>query len=69
MRRKKHATISVVLALSACLCLAATPEDDYRDWPREYSGKQGGKLLMYQPQVIAWEDHTRIEARAAEARG
>ena len=66
MRRKpQHVAIPSVLALSACLCLAAAPEDDYRDWPREYSGKQGGKLLMYQPQVISWEDHTRIEARAA----
>ncbi len=66
MRRKQpHVTLAVVLALSACLCLAAAPEDDYRDWPREYSGKQGGKLLLYQPQVITWEDHTRLEARAA----
>ncbi len=66
MRRKQqHVAVPVVLALSACLCLAAAPEDDYRDWPREYSGKQGGKLLLYQPQIIAWEDHARLEARAA----
>lgn len=66
MRRKQqHIAIAVVLVLSACLCLAAAPEDDYRDWPREYSDKQGGKLLLYQPQIITWDDHTRLEARAA----
>lgn len=34
-------------------------------WPREYSNEAGAKLVMYQPQVTAWESAKRLEARVA----
>jgi len=34
-------------------------------WPREYSNEAGANLLLYQPQVTAWEGAKRLEARVA----
>ena len=67
MRVRIRLTLALVLALSAGLCTLADTEDDYKEWPREYSGEKGGRMLMYQPQVISWKDHSVLEARAAVA--
>ena len=42
-----------------------TPEAS--DWPREYVAKNGSRLLLFQPQLMAWEGWERLEARAAVA--
>ncbi len=35
-------------------------------WPREYSAS-GQKLIVYQPQVDSWEDHSKLHYRAVVA--
>src|SRR5215475_3476787 len=35
-------------------------------WPRTYE-KNGDTVVMYQPQIDSWKDHTKIRFRAAVA--
>jgi len=44
---------------------AATEED--QAWPREFVGEKGGKALVYQPQIVAWDDFSSLHARVAVA--
>ncbi len=37
------------------------------DWPREITGGDGAKAVLYQPQVTSWNEFQRIEARVAVA--
>ena len=53
--------------LSLALLLATGILSQEQDWPREYPGADGGKLVLYQPQVETWEAQSRIHARLALA--
>jgi hypothetical protein len=37
------------------------------DWPREFQGEQGGRLLMYAPQIERWDNFNRVVTRVAIA--
>ena len=68
-------TKNLMFLITACAVLAVVlpttaqenPEDwsGVQVWPREYSNEAGAKLVMYQPQVTAWESAKRLEARIA----
>ena len=36
-------------------------------WPREFKGKNGGKLVMYAPQIENWDKFEKLQARFAVA--
>ena len=36
-------------------------------WPREFVGEKGGRALIYQPQIVAWDDFSALHARVAVA--
>jgi hypothetical protein len=68
MRRK------ILILWAGCLVAAtagvpqATDEGVWDpDWPREFIGENGGKLVMYQPQVTAWRNYETLEGRTAVA--
>jgi hypothetical protein len=43
-------------------------EEGFSDpWPREITGENGGKALVYQPQVIGWEEFAVLRMRVAAA--
>ncbi len=44
---------------------ASAPEE--LTWPRTYTYPKGEKLVLYQPQVTAWPEHTRLKALVALA--
>ncbi|MEE9568090.1 MAG: hypothetical protein V3W37_01790 [Candidatus Binatia bacterium] len=37
------------------------------NWPREYSDKDGAKVVMYQPQIESWSEYSHLKARVAVA--
>ncbi len=44
-----------------------TPEVTEIQWPREFKGKDGAKLVMYAPQIEKWDKFSNIRARLAIA--
>ena len=38
---------------------------EIRSWPRTYATERDEKLVVYQPQIISWDDHDEVEARLA----
>lgn len=40
-------------------------EDDPDGWPRSFDTSDGGKMILYQPQVTAWDDFKTIDALIA----
>ena len=76
--RPIRAFVVTVCVLSACFGItphpsalgqsaaggAASPTDS--GWPRMHE-KDGQSVVIVQPQIDSWKDHTRIEFRAATA--
>src|SRR5262245_49086370 len=58
--------LTAICCFLAYLCPAVWAADD-PGWPREQTGKDGTKLIVYQPQVDSWEGHKRLHARVAVA--
>jgi hypothetical protein len=61
-----HRPLFVLAVSMSVLCAATGPlhAQEESEWPREVE-RDGHKLLVYQPQVDAWEDFIKVEARAA----
>lgn len=36
-------------------------------WPREFKGEKGGRALLYQPQIVSWDEFAVLRARLAAA--
>ncbi len=62
-----------ILPFVSALCLLpisglfAQEEPLELEWPRTYSWSDGAKLVLYQPQITAWEEYAKIESRLALA--
>lgn len=59
---------AAVLALLGALVVSApgsAEEGPDKGWPQEYAFPDGSTLLLYQPQLEAWEDFQALEARVA----
>ena len=63
--------VGIVLGAVAfsALAMAQEPEAQVidRQWPKELSTTDGGKLVVYQPQVETWTNYARLEGRVAMA--
>src|SRR5215510_5638553 len=66
MKIRRFKLLMVTCCLLAYTCTAVQATDD-PGWPREHTGEDGTKLLVYQPQVDSWEEQRRIHARVAVA--
>ena len=42
----------------------ASPAPVERGWPRGYETPTGGRIVLYQPQVVSWDDQKRMVALA-----
>jgi len=51
--------------ITVALLLASASAQTGDDWPREYTSEDGKALVIYPPQVDAWEDFRILDAHAA----
>src|SRR5262245_17772389 len=63
---KIFSRLVVIFCLLACT-YAPSQADEDPGWPRERTGADGTKLVVYQPQVDSWEGQRQIQARVAVA--
>jgi hypothetical protein len=47
----------------------APPVDPDGGWPRSYTTASGSALILYQPQIVSWNDHARAVLYAAVSYG
>jgi hypothetical protein len=66
MKTKGFSILTTVCCLLAYTCTTVWATDD-PGWPREHTGADGTKLVVYQPQVDSWKGHRQIQARVAVA--
>ncbi len=60
---KKNALSCAILILAILVTSPAFPAED-SGWPREFEAS-GNKILVYQPQVESWKDHSVLKASMA----
>jgi hypothetical protein len=72
IRRWLVCLLSVSLIVPPVLSVAAPAPDDPvaaapadGGWPRAYGTASGGRLTIYQPQIVSWHDQKRMVAYAA----
>ncbi|MGH7132376.1 MAG: hypothetical protein ACREJO_10575, partial [Phycisphaerales bacterium] len=58
--------VTAAPAAAAQIVQAATPTTTAPVWPRTFN-KDGNTVLIYQPQIDAWKDHSTIRFRSAVA--
>src|SRR5262245_16473735 len=66
MATKIFCRLIVTFGLLACTGITGRADED-PGWPREGTGADGTKLVVYQPQVDSWEGQRRIKAQVAVA--
>src|SRR5262245_17718851 len=66
MKIRGFILLMVTCCLLAYTCSIVWAVDD-PGWPRERTGEDGTKLIVYQPQVDSWGEQRRIHARVAVA--
>ena len=55
----------ILLVPSCSRPKAPKPLSAFDNWPRDYTGPNGGRLTVYQPQFEKWDDYKTIVARLA----